>query len=811
MRARLMATALMLLLGVFAPPAQATFHLMKVVEVFPGTAVAPSAQYVVIQMYASGQNLVGGHAITVFDASGTQIAAFTFPGNVANGANQAKILIATPQAEAFFGVTADLSMSAAIMASGGKVCFAGTIDCVAWGAYTGSATGVGTPFNAGSGLLFGKAAGRRLDIAGSATTLDAGDDTDNCANDFVFRLPAPRNNAGVLGTIPGATCGNGALEGLEQCDDHNLVNGDGCSSTCTVEAVTAKLSIADVAISEGNSGTKLATFTVKLSQASASAVSYNINTADGTASAGSDYVAKSLIGESIAAGQTSKAFTVTINGDTVKEADETFNVNVSNVVGATVSDGQARGTILNDDSPLLSIGDVSIAEGNSGTKLATFSIKLSPASASPVTYNIATANGSATAGSDYVAKSLSGQSIAAGQTSATFTVTINGDTAVEPNESFSVNITNVVGASLSDGFALGLILNDDGKTLSIGDVALTEGNSGTKLATFTVKLSQASTTAVTYNIATANGTAVAGSDYVAKALTGESIPAGQTSRTFTVTINGDTTVEPNEGFSVNLGSVSGASLLDGSAIGAILNDDGKTLSIGDVALTEGNSGTKLATFTVKLSQTSTTAVTYSIATANGTAVAGSDYVAKALTGESIPAGQTSRTFTVGIIGDTTAEPNETFAVNLGGVSGATLLDGSAIGTILNDDTTATLSIADVSVTEGNLGTRLAMFTVLLSQATASPVTYNIATANGTAMAGSDYQAATLSGQSIPAGQTSNSFPVTIYGDAVYEADETFMVNVSGVAGATVADGQAVGTILDDDQPYTLGYGTAGYR
>ena len=807
MRTKLVATALLLLLGAFAPPAWATFHLMKVVEVFPGTAVAPSAQYVVIQMYASGQNLVGGHAITVFNASGTQIAAFTFPGNVANGANQAKILIATPQAETFFGVTADLGMSAAIMAAGGKVCFAGTIDCVAWGAYTGSASGVGTPFNAASGLLFGKAAGRRLDIAGSATTLDAGDDTGNSATDFIFRLPAPRNNAGVSGTIPGATCGNGILEGLEQCDDHNLANGDGCSSTCAVDAVTAKLSIADVAISEGNSGTKLATFTVKLSQAAASTVSYNINTANGTASAGSDYVAKSLIGESIAAGQTSKAFTVAINGDTIKEADETFNVNVSNVVGATVSDGQARGTILNDDSPLLSIGDVSIVEGNSGTKLATFTIKLSPASASPVTYNIATANGSAAAGTDYVAKSLIGQSIAAGQAGATFTVTINGDTAVEPNENFSVNITNVAGASLSDGFALGAIVNDDGKTLSIGDVAITEGNSGTKLATFTIKLSQASTTAVTYNIATANGTAIAGSDYVAKALAGESIPAGQTSRTFTVGILGDTTAEPNESFAVNLGSVSGASLLDGSAIGAILNDDGKTLSIGDVAISEGNSGTKLATFTVKLSQASTTAVTYNIATANGTAIAGSDYVAKALTGESIPAGQTSRTFTVGIIGNTTAEPNETFAVNLGSVSGATILDGHAIGTILNDDSAAVLSIADVSVTEGNTGTRLATFTVLLSQASASPVTYSIATANGTAMAGSDYQAASLSGQSIPAGQTSKTFSVTIYGDSTYESNETFMVNVSGVAGANVADGQAIGTIMDDDRPYTSGYGS----
>lgn len=225
-----------LLLLTLAWPVHAIFHLMKIVEVFPGTAAAPSAQYVVIQMYAGGQNIVGGHEIAVFNAAGTPVATFTFPGNVSNGANQAKILIATPQAVSFFGLSADLTMSAAVMSAGGKVCFAGTIDCVAWGAYTGSPAGVGTPFNAAGGLASGRAMIRRLNIAGSATALDAGDDTDNCANDFVSGLPAPRNNAGTLGTIPPATCGNGAIEGLEQCDDGNLSNGDTCSSTCMVQA-----------------------------------------------------------------------------------------------------------------------------------------------------------------------------------------------------------------------------------------------------------------------------------------------------------------------------------------------------------------------------------------------------------------------------------------------------------------------------------------------------------------------------------------------------------------------------------------------
>jgi cysteine-rich repeat protein len=219
--------ALAAALLVTAGPARAAFHLMKVVEVFPGTTAAPAAQYVVLQMYAAGQNFVGGHSVFVFDASGLPVGAATFPGNVANGANQAKLLIATPEAQTLFGVTADLAMTASLPLAGGKVCF-DVFDCVAWGGYapTGGDPAVGTPFP--DGLRPGEAIVRRLDIAGGAATLDAGDDTDDSAADWAVALPAPRNNAGQLGVVPPSACGNGVIEGLEQCDDGNPTPGDGC-------------------------------------------------------------------------------------------------------------------------------------------------------------------------------------------------------------------------------------------------------------------------------------------------------------------------------------------------------------------------------------------------------------------------------------------------------------------------------------------------------------------------------------------------------------------------------------------------------
>jgi len=213
-------------------PATAAFHLMKVVEVFPGAAASPGAQYVVLQMYANNQTVVSGHELTVFDAAGAMIGTVPFGNNVAIGLSQAKILVATKQATDFFNVPADFTLTTALPLRGGKVCFdVNQVDCVAWGNYTGSSVEVGTPYAQAAGLLLGRAAIRRLDIVAPNNTLENGDDTNQSSNDFINGLSAPRNNAGVAGTIPPSVCGNGVLEGLEQCEA-----GVGCSSTCTLDA-----------------------------------------------------------------------------------------------------------------------------------------------------------------------------------------------------------------------------------------------------------------------------------------------------------------------------------------------------------------------------------------------------------------------------------------------------------------------------------------------------------------------------------------------------------------------------------------------
>ena len=269
-------------------------------------------------------------------------------------------------------------------------------------------------------------------------------------------------------------------------------------------------------------------------------------------------------------------------------------------------------------APQLSVSDVSVTEGNSGTTSATFTVTLSPASTGTVTVNYATANGTATAGSDYMAASGT-LTFSAGQTSKTVAVAVAGDTVIEPNETFYLVLSGASGATLARPQGVGTIVNDDTAsaiTMSINDVSVAEGNTGTKSAVFTVTLSGSSSQTVTVNYATANGTATAGSDYVA-AVGSLSFPAGTTTQTISVVVNGDTTVEPNETFFVNLSNPVGATIADGQGQGTITNDDtAPTLSISDVSVAEGNSGTSTARFTVTLSAASTSTVTVNYATAD---------------------------------------------------------------------------------------------------------------------------------------------------------------------------------------------------
>jgi hypothetical protein len=222
-------------------------------------------------------------------------------------------------------------------------------------------------------------------------------------------------------------------------------------------------------------------------------------------------------------------------------------------------------------------------------------------------------------------------------------------------------------------------------TLTIRDVSTQEGNTGTHAVTFTVTLSAAYGQSVTVAYATANGTATAGSDY--QAVSGTlTIPAGQTTGTITVLVDGDRLAEANETFSVNLSSPTNATIDDGQGVGTIVDDEPR-ISISDVTKSEGRRNKKtLFTFTVSLSTVYDQPVTMSYRTVDGTATTGNnDYVAKSGTLTFAP-GETTKTITIEVKGDSKREANETFYLDLFGLSSNALFTKNrGVGTILNDD------------------------------------------------------------------------------------------------------------------------------
>jgi hypothetical protein len=219
--------------------------------------------------------------------------------------------------------------------------------------------------------------------------------------------------------------------------------------------------VSDIQVPEGSQGTVEATFTVTLTAPSGLPVSVDYATADGTAIAPADYTAVLPSTLTFDPGLTTRTITVVVNADTLDELNETFLLDLSNVVNANLPDAQAVATITDDDAPpTLSVNDVTLAEGNEGTSNATFTVSLSAPSGQEVTVNWATANGTAVAPADY--ETAGGTlTFAPGETSKPVPVPVHGDTAYELNETFVVNLSSAVRATLSDAQGVGTIANDD--------------------------------------------------------------------------------------------------------------------------------------------------------------------------------------------------------------------------------------------------------------------------------------------------------------------------------------------------------------
>jgi hypothetical protein len=309
----------------------------------------------------------------------------------------------------------------------------------------------------------------------------------------------------------------------------------------------------------------------------------------GTATLGTDYtvaatgatMAANGLTLTFAPGSSSATITVTPIDDTAIETSEGVTVTLGAGSGYTVgSPSSASGTITDNDTPVVSLAATDSSGAEQGTDPIVFSLTRGGSSSTSITVNLVW-SGSAILTTDYAVSATGGTlaanglsiTLAAGVTSALITVTPVNDVIAEGNEGVTLTLASgtgyIVGASSA---ASGTITDNDVATLSVNDVSITEGNSGTSIATVTVTLSTPSAATVTVSYATANGTATAGSDYVSKTGTLTFAP-GVTSQTISITINGDRTLEPNETFQVLLSAPVGATIFDGIGVVTIVNDE----------------------------------------------------------------------------------------------------------------------------------------------------------------------------------------------------------------------------------------------
>lgn len=474
-------------------------------------------------------------------------------------------------------------------------------------------------------------------------------------------------------------------------------NNTGTTTTTVRRPGVLQFSAATYGVNE-NAGT--ASIDVTRTSGSGGTVTVHYTITNGTASS-ADYTGATSGTLTFTNGVTTQTISIPIVSDSLDEVDETLNLALDTPTGGAVLGAQTTAvlTITDDDAtPSLSINDVTVTEGASGTVDATFTVTLSAASGQTVTVAYATADGTATiADGDYLAIPSTTLTFLPGETTKSVTVKVNGDLFFETNEDFFVNLSGQTNSTIADASGRGVITNDDAApTLSINDVTVTEGNSSTTNATFTVTLTGATKNTTTVSYATANGTATAPSDYQAIPSTVLTFLPGETTKTITVLVNGDTNAEDNETFFVNLSGATNATITDNQGQGTITSDDTPLIGLSASTYSVNENGLHATVTVTRLGDLSQPArVDYLTSDPSGlnlcSQVTGNassrcDYATTAGTLR-FAAGETSKNIFIPIVNDVYIDGNETFTLTLSNAVGGEIgVPTSATITIIDNDT-----------------------------------------------------------------------------------------------------------------------------
>jgi subtilisin family serine protease len=491
--------------------------------------------------------------------------------------------------------------------------------------------------------------------------------------------------------------------------------------------------------------------------------------------------------------------TYRLTATNVSDGMNILTASVGNVVvDSDPADNIATATNSVFPFPVVSIGDVELAEGDNRYTNAQFTVSLSNPSASVVIIAYATATNTARAGRDF-SNRRGKVKFLPGETNKIISVRVVSDARNEDDETFFVNLTAASGATIGQAQGVGTILDDDPlPALAISDVTVKEGNSGAKNAVFKLRLSAPSGRDVAVSYATASGSALAETDFIST--NGVLIfPAGKVAQKITVKVPGDALQESNLTFFVNLSDPVNVTLADDQGVGTIVNNDKPPkLFISDATVAEGDDGTTNALLTVRLFPASGLTVTVVFETTNSMATGGTDFITTNGLVEFAP-GETNQTLPFPVIGDTLSESNETFFVRLAAATNALVADALGQVTIVDDDPLPELNIAGALVAEPIGGTTNVDFNVFLSTPSGRTVRVKYGTVAGTARAGADFAA--KSGALIfPPGVTNLPVPIVIRSDSASEPDETFSVLLKAPVNAVLGESQADCIIIGELLP-----------
>jgi uncharacterized repeat protein (TIGR01451 family) len=494
--------------------------------------------------------------------------------------------------------------------------------------------------------------------AGSTTTIT-----------IIVKPPASgivSNTASVIGNEP----------------DPVMTNNSVSQNTIVVESV--QFSATSYSVAE-NGGTA----TITVTRTGTGVVSVNYATSDNTAAAGSDYTTVSAR-LNFAAGEGPKSFTVPITSDSIAEGNESLNLTLSSPSGAAIGQNGRAVLIISDDdiytSPTLHFSAVNFT-GPESTATKSITVSRTGDSAGTVSVNWSAASNTATLGTDFTAPG-GVLTFGPGVTSQSFTVNVTNDTAAEGNESGHLILSNPIGGSKLGVRPRATLTISDNDVSSSGfkfnNTSYTASESGSKSITIS-RTSSTAAQSVTFTTSN-NGTAVAGTDYTAVTTT-VNFAVNETSKTVSVPILPDSIVESNESVNLTLSNPTGGGTLGAQRTSVLFitdNDKNGTLQFKNTAFSVSESG-PTATITVTRKGGTYGVVGISYATTNNTATSGSDYANTSGT-ISFAQGQTSKSFTIPILNDTSLEGAESLNLTLSNpTGGATLGQGRRAVLIITDN------------------------------------------------------------------------------------------------------------------------------